>query len=141
MKIDLAVACDYAVIDQYGKLSIMGIFQHVWVAKFPAVHARMHLVMRIKGKRTEIGQHAIDIQFTDGDEKILLKGSGSVTLAEPPAGVLEIEAGAVLIFDIPLPRAGRYQFEIRIDDQLETIIPLTTSQRAERTPLGGATLH
>ncbi len=141
MKIDLAVACDYAVIDQYGKLSIMGIFQHVWVAKFPAVHTRMHLVMRIKGKRTEIGQHAIAIQFTDGDEKILLQGSGSVTLAEPPAGVLEIEAGAVLIFDIPLPRAGRYQFEIRIDDQLETIIPLTTSQTAERAPPGGAVLH
>ena len=40
MKIDLATVCDYAVIDQFGKVSILGIFSHIWVAKFPAVHPR-----------------------------------------------------------------------------------------------------
>ena len=54
MKIDLAVMCDYAIIDQFGKLSVMGIFEHIWIAKFPAVHPRLHLVLRLKGRRRGI---------------------------------------------------------------------------------------
>ena len=53
MNVDFAVVCDYAIVDQYGKLSVLGIFQHIWVPQLPAVHPRLHLVIRLKGKRTE----------------------------------------------------------------------------------------
>jgi len=39
-------------------------------------------------------------------------GSGTVNFAEPPAGVTEIEAAAVLVFDVPFPPRGQYRFEI-----------------------------
>ena len=48
------MVADYALIDQQGKLSVLGIFQHVWLSNFPAVYPRTHLVLRVKGRRTEI---------------------------------------------------------------------------------------
>jgi hypothetical protein len=44
---------------------VLGIFQHVWLTKFPAVCPRTHLVLRVRGRRTEIGVHTIRIRFVD----------------------------------------------------------------------------
>ena len=115
MHLDFAVLADYALIDQQGKLSIIGIFQHVWVTSFPTVNARTHLVLRVRGRRTEIGTHSIRIKFVDSEGQELMGGEGTVQFGEPVAGVTELEAGAVLVFDIPLPRPGQYAFEISLD--------------------------
>lgn len=128
MKIEFAVCCDYAIIDRLGKLSVLGIFQHIWVGRFPAVHPRLHLVLRLKGRRTEIGEHAIRIRLLDPDGGEVMSGNGTVTFNEPPAGVLEIEAGAVLAFDVPFQVPGRYRFEITIDGEIMTDLPLTVAQ-------------
>ncbi len=128
MIVSLAVACDYALIDQHGKLSVLGIFERIWVADFPAVHPRLHLVLRLKGRRTEIGEHPIVIRLVDDGGREVLRGDGSVQIGEPPAGVLEVEAGAVLSFDVPLERPGTYTFEIAVDGSLEATVPITVSQ-------------
>ena len=44
---------------------MLGIFQHVWLTKVPAVCPRTHLVLRVRGRRTEIGVHTIRIRFVD----------------------------------------------------------------------------
>jgi hypothetical protein len=106
---------------------VLGIFQHVWVAQFPALHPRTHLVLRVKGRRTEIGMHSMRIRFVDEEGTELLGGEGTVQFGEPPAGVTEVEAGAVLVFDVPLPRAGTYAFEIALDDGETVRVPLTAS--------------
>src|SRR6266487_3684897 len=88
-------------------MSVLGIFQHIWVPQFPAMHPRLHLVLRLKGKRTEVGEHQVQIKLMDDADTELLGGSGTVNFAEPPAGVTEIEAAAVLVFDVPFPHAGQ----------------------------------
>ena len=118
---------DYALIDQQGKLSVLGIFQHVWVSEFPAVHPRTHLVLRVRGRRTEIGRHTIRIRFVDERGAELLGGDGTVQFGEPPAGVTDVEAGAVLVFDVPLPAGGQYAFEIVLDGEPALRVPLTAS--------------
>src|SRR5256712_8979933 len=104
--LDFAVVADYVLVDQAGKLSVLGVFQHIWVQQFPAMHPRLHLVLRLKGKRTEIGEHSVQIRLLDEQSVEILGGNGSVTFAEPPAGVTEIEAGGVLLlaFALPPPR-------------------------------------
>jgi hypothetical protein len=124
----LAVVCDYALIDQHGKISVLGIFERIWVERFPAVHPRLHLVLRLKGRRTEIGEHPIVIRLVDEGGREVLRGDGAVQIGEPPAGVLEVEAGAVLAFDVPLERPGTYTFEIAVDGSLEATVPITVSQ-------------
>ncbi len=142
MYLDFAVVADYALVDQAGKLSVLGIFQHIWVQQFPAMHPRLHLVLRLKGKRTEIGEHAVQIRLVDEQGVETLGGNGSVTFAEPPAGVTEIEAGAILVFDVPFPHAGLYRFEITIDGDVKASVPVTVSQlHAPPSGPGGQTLH
>jgi hypothetical protein len=126
--VDFAVLADYALIDQHGKLSVLGMFQHVWVADFPAVHPRTHLVLRVRGRRNEIGTHPIRIRFVDEAGAELMGGEGTVQFGEPPAGVTEIEAGAVLVFDVPLPHPGAYAFEISVDRDAAVRVPLSASQ-------------
>jgi hypothetical protein len=92
------------------------------------VHPRTHLVLRVRGKRTEIGLHAIRIRFVDAGGHELLGGEGTVQFGEPPAGVTDVEAGAVLVFDIPLPQPGGYAFEITLDGGEIVRVPLTASQ-------------
>lgn len=141
MKLDFAVVCDYAIVDQYGKLSVLGIFQHIWVAQFPAVHPRLHLVLRIKGRRTEVGEHRIRIRLTDATGQEVLNGDGTVTLTEPPAGITEVEAGAVLVFDVPFAHAGRYTFEITVDGELQASVALTVAQSPTAPQPGAPGLH
>jgi len=124
----LAVACDYAIIDQHGKLSVLGMFERIWVAQFPVVHPRLHLVLRLKGQRTEIGVHPVQIRLVDDLGREILRGDGTVQIGAPPAGIAEVEAGAVLAFDIPLEHAGTYTFEITVDGRLEATVPLMVSQ-------------
>jgi uncharacterized protein DUF6941 len=126
--LDFAVIADYALVDQAGKLSVLGIFQHVWVQQFPAMHPRLHLVLRLKGKRTEVGEHQVQIRLLDEQDTEVLGGNGAVNFAEPPAGVTDIEAGAILVFDVPLPHAGAYRFEIMVDGDKKAAVPLTASQ-------------
>jgi hypothetical protein len=128
MHIDFAVLADYALIDQHGKLSVLGMFQNVWVPAFPAVHPRTHLVLRVRGSRTEIGNHKIAIRFVDEHGVEHLGGEGTVEFGEPPAGVTQLEAGAVLVFDVPLPHPGNYWFEIAIDSAPEARVVLVAGQ-------------
>ncbi len=128
MHIDFAVLADYALIDQHGKLSVLGMFQNVWVPRFPAVHLRTHLVLRVRGLRTEIGSHKITIRFVDEHGTEHLGGEGTVEFGEPPAGVTQLEAGAVLVFDVPLPHPGSYWFDIAIDGAPEVRVALVAGQ-------------
>jgi Family of unknown function (DUF6941) len=95
------------------------------VPHFPAVHPRAHLVLRLRGRRTEIGEHRMRIRFVDDEGTKLVEGEGAVHFGEPPAGVVDVEAGAVLVFDLPLPRAGVYAFEISLDADQEYRVPLS----------------
>jgi Family of unknown function (DUF6941) len=128
LHLDFAVVADYALVDQAGKISVLGIFQHIWVQQFPAMHPRLHLVLRLKGKRTEIGEHGVQIRLADDQGAEVLGGSGNVNFAEPPAGVTEIEAAAILVFDVPFPHAGVYRFEITVDGAPAADVPITVSQ-------------
>jgi hypothetical protein len=142
MHLDFSVVADYALVDQAGKISVLGIFQHIWVQQFPAMHPRLHLVLRLKGRRTEIGEHAVQIRLLDEIDAEILGGNGNVTFAEPPAGVTDIEAAAILVFDVPFPHPGLYRFEIVVDGERKATVPITVSQLpAPQSPPGRQPLH
>jgi len=141
MTVDFAVACDYAIIDQHGKLSVLGIFQHIWAARFPTVHPRVHLVVRLRGRRVEVGEHRMRIRLLDEDDVEVLSGDGTVNFNEPPAGVTELEAGAVLAFDVPFQKPGRYRFEIVVDGEVHAVVPIGVSLAPQPPAAGPRSLH
>src|SRR2546425_2703872 len=101
------------------------------------MHPRLHLVLRLKGKRTEIGEHQVQIRLVDEQNTEILGGNGTVNFAEPPAGVTDIEAGAILVFDVPVPHPGAYRFEITIHRERKASGPPTLSQ-LPAPPAGGS---
>ena len=128
MQIVLAALADHALIDQAGRLSVVGIFSHIWVRRAPAVHPRTHLVVRVVGRRNEIGEHQLKIRFLDPSQKEILGGEGTFTVGEPAAGVTDVEAGVILAYDLPLPMLGRYSVEIALDGAVVTTLPLTVAE-------------
>jgi hypothetical protein len=104
---------------------VIGIFRHVVVGGFPAMHPRTHLVLRVRGRRTEVGTHTLRIRFTDPEGHELVGGEGTVQFGEPPAGVTDVEAAAVLVFDVPLPRPGLYHFEVSVGKEEPVRVPLS----------------
>ena len=141
MNIDFAVVCDYALVDQFGKLSVIGVFHHIWVQKFPTIHPRLHLVIRLKGTRTEVGQHDVQIRLLNEQNEEIINGEGKVNFPEPPAGVLEVEAGAVLAFDVPFNSPGQYRFEIHVDAEAHKVVPIAVSQGQTPPPRPSTELH
>ncbi len=75
----------------------------------------------------------MQIRLADEQGSEILGGSGQVTFAEPPAGVTDIEAAAILVFDVPFPHPGLYRFQISIDGTEKASVPITVSQ----VPIGG----
>lgn len=137
MILALALVCDHALIDQAGKLSVLGIFERIWVERFPALHPRLHLVLRIKGRRTEIGEHPVTIVLKSPQDREVLRGDGTVQIGEPPAGVMEVEAAAILVFDVPLETAGVYHFEVTVDNTELASLPISVSQMPAQQPAQG----
>jgi len=89
-----------------------------------------------------VGEHQVQIRLLDEQDVEILGGNGNVNFAEPPAGVTEIEAGAILVFDVPFPHAGLYRFDITIDGEQAASVPVTVSQLP--SPAGGSdasTMH
>jgi len=82
----------------------------------------------------------VRIRLVDAEGGEVLSGDGTVMLSEPPAGVTEVEAGAILVFDVPFTHPGNYAFEIQVDGELQATVPLTVAQ-SPGPPAGGAGLH
>ena len=53
---------------------------------------------------------------------------------EKVAGVTDIEAGAILVFDVPFPHAGQYRFEITVDGEILATVPITVTQLQNPPP-------
>lgn len=94
---------------------MLGIWRHVAVQQFPAMHPRAHLVLHLRGRRTELGNHELRVRLVDPEGEIALEQTGMMQINEPPAGVVDLEAPAVLVFDLPLAAAGEYAFVVSVD--------------------------
>ena len=126
----MALLCDYALVDQHGKLSVMGVWRHVVVGEFPAMHPRAHLVLHMRGRRTELGTYSLTVRLHDPSGAVLMEQAGTMQVNEPPAGVVDLESPAILVFDLPLPVAGEYAFVVHLDGEEVARVPFkATGQR------------
>lgn len=131
MEIDLALLADAATIDASGKLNILGIFDRIQSASFPARHGRVSLVLRFSGGMDEAGEHEVAIRLVGPDGEEVVGLDGTLQLAPGPgAAGGAIRVPHVLNLDgLVFPMEGRYTFEIRVDGVHELSLPLTVSGR------------
>jgi hypothetical protein len=131
MEIDLALMADAATVDAAGKLNILGVFDRITAHQFPAPHERMSLVLRFTAGIDEAGDHrlVISLKTPDGAElippfdRMLHLGPGPRHLGG------EIRFPHILNLNgIVFPAPGQYSFDIQVDDQYLTSLPLYLSQ-------------
>jgi len=129
MQIEIFALCDAATAD-FGKLSMLGAFDTIWVTKTPAVHQQCAIVLRTRFERIERGEHKVVVHFVDADGKNVI----------PPAeGVITINfseeqssGSAHLILNIQglnLPKLGEYAIDLAIDGQQKVSLPLFVKER------------
>jgi hypothetical protein len=127
MEIDLALLADAATIDDSGKLNILGIFDRVSAAAFPAQHGRMALVLRFAAGLPEAGPHEVGIRLTDPDSVEVIRLDGEMQLAPGPRSAGGgVKVPHVLNLDgIVFTRSGHYTFDVSVDGKHHVAIPLS----------------
>ena len=117
MHISFALFADAANLSQEGKLNILGVFDALQVASLPAVHPRAHLVVRLKGTRSDVGKHSLSLRWTNPAGNELWSSTGGLDVGMPPAGVNDLDLPIIASLDLPLDAAGAYTLSVALDDQ------------------------
>lgn len=126
MKIDITAIAEYALIDQSGKMSVMGIFTTINSPSFPITYAKFFVCLRITCRPVEANtSHTLEIRIQDADGKPIagLNGPFSIPAVSTEGGWPNVQA--VLEFaGVVFPQAGTYSVEVAIDQRHQTSIQL-----------------
>ena len=124
MEIEIFTLCDFAQ-DNSSKLTVVGTFDAIHSKQFPFVQAMFSVACRLRFSEKEVGAHDIQLRFIDGAGEELIKPiTGQMNIPQPRNG----QYSAVnLVFNfnqIKFEKDGRYSFELYIDDEWESGLPL-----------------
>jgi hypothetical protein len=130
MEIEIFTLCDFAQ-DNSGKLTVVGTFDGIYSKQFPFVQANFSVACRLRFSEKEAGAHDMRLRFTDGDKQEFIKPiEGQINIAKPQNG----QYSAVnLVFNfnqVKFEKAGRYSFELYIDDDWSSGLPLFINKTA-----------
>ena len=137
MHISFALFADAANLSQEGKLNIMGVFDAVQVAQLPAVHPRAHLVVRLKGTRTDVGAHSVTLRWINPQGSELWSTTGELNVTAPPSNVTEMDLPLIAALDLPLDQVGAYTMSIALDGQATSELRLQVRSGPPVMPMSG----
>ena len=125
MDVTLALLADAANVSQDGKLNILGIFNGLGAATFPATHPSMHLVLRFEASRAEEGKSKqIEIQLADSDGNPLFTIATKLVMPQGMPGQ-PIRMNHILALNgVRFPKAGDYVFNILVGDDHKATVEL-----------------
>jgi hypothetical protein len=72
VNIQVAVLCDAATEDNNIKLSLLGAFDTIYAAQFPAVHPQCAIALRATFGSEDEGLHKLRLNFVDADGKSIM---------------------------------------------------------------------
>lgn len=129
IKVPLALLVDSANVSQEGKLNLLGIFDNIRSAQFPALHPSVALVFTLTGESGDIGSpHKLKVDFVNADGKSFLKIEGEVRFGKTSPGVKPRANQIININGLPLEKPGKYEFKIIINGEERASIPLDVLQ-------------
>src|SRR5688572_5050423 len=125
MQVALLLAADYANVAQGGKLNVMGIFDNIRAATFPARHASMHLVVKLAAEPGEGGQmRAITILLIDEDGGEVMRMTQELQIP-PHIGGRRPEMNFIMeLRDVVFPSPGVYEFVVQVDRDTKATLPV-----------------
>ncbi len=131
MDVDLVLIADAATIDGSGKLNLLGVFDQISVARFPARHGRLSLVLRFLGGANDAGTHKLTIKLASPSGKEIVSLSGELKVAPSPTSLQTgIRVPHVINLDgIVFQESGIHTFHILVNGRHQATLPLTIVSR------------
>jgi hypothetical protein len=129
LQLHTLLLCDYAITAQDGKLSAIGIFSQINVARLPAAHGRCFIVAILEASP---GPHELTIQ--------VVSPTGKPTLQQAPRLRIEVPATATsanIVAELKgmrIEEIGRHRVEVRAGDQILGTSPFTVNLILRQTP-------
>ena len=128
MEIEIFTLSDFAQ-DNNSKLTIVGTFDSIQSKQFPATHPACSVACRLRFAAKETGEHDFKLRLIDtAGKEIIQPIQGNINIITPPNGQFVTINIVVnfnqLKFEIP----GRYSFELYIDGDWKSGLPLFLQQ-------------
>ena len=115
MHVSFALFADAANLSQEGKLNVLGVFDAVHVAQFPALHPRATLVVRLKGSPSDAGVHPMTLRWVNPRGAELWSSTAELKVATPPGQTAEMDMPVIVQIDLPLDSPGDYRMFVELD--------------------------
>lgn len=130
MEIEIFTLCDFAQ-DNSGKLTVVGTFDGINSKQFPFTQANFSVACRLRFAEKETGTHDMRLRFIDIDGKEILQPiQGQMNIPKPINGQYSTINLVFNLSQIKFDKAGRYSFELYIDDEWTSGLPLFISKVA-----------
>jgi hypothetical protein len=124
MRIEVFALCDAATGD-FGKLSMLGVFDTIWTVKIPAVHPQCTIALRVRFERIERGDHSVTVHFVDNDGKNVIPPAQGVIKTSFPDEQSSGASNLILnIQGLKIDKFGEYSIDLAIDGQQKASLPL-----------------
>ena len=109
-KLGYLILCDgHAKVG--GKDCVLGVFNRIFVARFPATHDNCFLAFELW---TAPGEHELAVKIQDSDGADLVQPLGPLKMTVSAAGQ---GSGAIQLRQLPLPKQGIYHFLMTVDGE------------------------
>ena len=130
MEIEIFTLADFAQ-DNNSKLTIVGTFDSINSKQFPAVHPACTVSCRLRFAAKESGEHSFKLRLIDvkGTE-VIQPIEGKINIGNPPNGQFASINIVVNFNQLKFETAGRYSFELYIDGDWKSGLPLFLNQAA-----------
>lgn len=130
MEIEIFTLCDFAQ-DNSGKLTVVGTFDGIHSKQFPITHPSFSVACRLRFSEKETGAHDMRLRLIDTDGKEIIKPiDGNINIPKPQNGQYSAINLVFNFAQMKFEKAGRYSFELYIDDDWTSGLPLFINQVA-----------
>jgi len=128
MEIEIFTLADFAQ-DNNSKLTIVGTFDTINAPQFPVQHPACSIACRMRFSTKEEGQHLFKIRLIDSTGAEIIKPmEGNIAIGHTPNGQFGSINIVINFNQLQFPKPGRYSFELYIDGDWKTGLPLFLQQ-------------
>ena len=128
MEIEIFTLADFAT-DNNSKLTIVGTFDSINTKQFPIQHPACSIACRLRFAAKESGDHSFRLRLIDTNGKEIIKSiEGNINIGNAPNGQFSSINMVVNFNQLQFEKAGRYSFELYIDGEWKSGLPLFLHQ-------------
>lgn len=118
MQLRFSAICEDARSTPDGRLDVHGVYHDLSAPGFPARQDRLVLVIVLEWGRSDHGRYLFKADLEDARGEVSLTVEGETEVHLPVPGSPPARSQLIMpLDDVVFPRAGQYQFKVRVKGQ------------------------